>query len=138
VPVGRRHDSCNQLDVVVGHIFVEQITHRIHEHHSLLRPGDGFRQFFRYEPQVESLFVGMTVRKNIHILSIFPTRFFAIFAMEYGRDSAGPVGSGERESDLPKNFWNLRPFRSCFAIQEIEGHVNSVIPDPPAARPDLR
>ena len=53
-------------------------------------------------------------------------------------DSARPVGSGERESDLPKNFWNLRPFRGCFAIQEIEGHVNSVIPITPAARPGLR
>ncbi len=53
------------------------------------------------------------------ILQIFPTRFFAIFAMELWEgqrtaDSAGPVGTGERDSDLPKNFWNLRPFWGLF------------------------
>ena len=59
VPVRSLHDVADGLDVVVGHVLVEEVAHRVDEDHFRRLPPQRLRQLFRHEPEVKSLLVRM-------------------------------------------------------------------------------
>lgn len=60
VPVGQSHNSHNFDDVIIGHIAVEEVAHRIHKHHPRHSPFKWLGQFFRNETEIKTLLVGVT------------------------------------------------------------------------------
>ena len=60
MPGGVLHDCRDHLYVFVWYLFVKEITHRIHEDHPRLAPANRVEQFFGNQPNIETLFVGMT------------------------------------------------------------------------------
>jgi hypothetical protein len=59
VPIRLGHDLGDQNDVFVGDVLVEQVAHRVDEHHLRLGPKERFGQFLGNQTQVEALLVGM-------------------------------------------------------------------------------
>src|SRR5919106_5397724 len=60
MPVRELHHVNNGEDVLVRHILMKQVAHRIDEDHFRCMPAQRFSQLLGYEPQVKSLFIGMT------------------------------------------------------------------------------
>ena len=60
MPVGLPHDSGDLQNVAIGNGLVEEIAHRIDEDLSGAFPAKGLRKFLRNQPNVESLFEGMS------------------------------------------------------------------------------
>ena len=59
VPVRLEHDIDDFLDVLIGYIFVKEVTHRVDEYHPRPGPLERIGKFFRNEPQIETLFIRM-------------------------------------------------------------------------------
>jgi hypothetical protein len=53
------HDVRHGSDIVVWYLFMEEVTHRIDKYSSGNTPSQRFREFFRDESEVKTLFVGM-------------------------------------------------------------------------------
>lgn len=60
MPVRRQHHAADLLDVVVRHLVVEEVAHRIHENLLGRRPPDGVAQFFGHQAQIETELEGMS------------------------------------------------------------------------------
>src|SRR5438445_7865168 len=60
VPVRRRHHAGDRDDVVIRHVLVKKVAHRVHENHPGRPPAKRVAKFFGNEPQVEAKLERMT------------------------------------------------------------------------------
>src|SRR5947207_2212319 len=71
MPVRLLHDFGNLNYVLSRNTLVEQVAHAVDKHHPRPAPTQGLTEFFRHQPQVETLFI----RMSRHISESFRERF---------------------------------------------------------------
>src|SRR5689334_11894555 len=59
MPARELHDTCDLDDVIVGHVLMKQVAHRVYEDHSRRAPLEGLAQLRRNEPEIKPLLVGV-------------------------------------------------------------------------------
>src|ERR1700687_4008041 len=59
--MGGLHDLAYHLDILVRYGTLEEVAHRIHEDSTMLGPAQRFVELRRYQAEVESLLVRMTM-----------------------------------------------------------------------------
>src|SRR5258708_7221339 len=59
VPVCSRHHASNRDYVIIWHVLVEKVTHRVDENHPRSTPAKRVAKFLRNNPQIEAKLEGM-------------------------------------------------------------------------------
>src|SRR6266498_3097824 len=60
MPTRSGHDFSHCDDIIIGHISVKKVAHRINKYHLRSLPANWLGKLFRYKAQVKALFIRMT------------------------------------------------------------------------------
>src|SRR5262245_83049 len=60
MPTGLDHHFSHSNDIIIGHITVKKVAHRINKYHLRSLPVNWLGKLFRYKAQIKALFIRMT------------------------------------------------------------------------------